>query len=190
MHAASGTGDCVGDGSARGGCVACAGGGPCGVRNAGGTRCREGGDRFGFAIALDGNRLVVGADFGTGNGFGFAIIPLPDTRFISAPWWKFEGEASGVVLVRGMPPVCGDREPTIFGTNGDDEIYGTPGDDEILPGTGDDIIHGSGGQDVYCLEDGDYRFVGPIGDTRSGPEGMEVLITTVPTPKWRGPEAD
>jgi len=131
-----------------------------------------------------------GADFGTGNGFGFAIIPLPDTLFISAPWWKFEGETSGVVFVRGMPPVCGDWEPTILGTNGDDEIYGTPGDDVILPGTGDDIIHSSGGQDVYCLEDGEYRFVGPIGGTRSGPEGMEILITTVPTPKWRGPEMD
>lgn len=126
-----------------------------------------------------------GSEFGEGCGFGVSIIPRPDLLAISAPWFKLNGEASGLVFVRGMPPVCGNLEPSIVGTNGDDELWGTPGDDVIVPGSGSDVIHVSGGRDVYCLNDGDYQFSGPAAFTRSGPEGGEILVSILVRPEWR-----
>ncbi len=126
-----------------------------------------------------------GSEFGEGFGFGLSIIPRPDFLAISAPWFKLNGEASGLVFVRGMPPVCGNLEPSIVGTNGDDELWGTPGDDVIVPGSGSDVIHVSGGRDVYCLNDGEYLFSGAAAFTRSGPEGGEILVSTLVRPEWR-----
>ena len=125
-----------------------------------------------------------GSEFGEGFGFGVSIIPLPGFLAISAPWFKLNGEASGLVFVQGMPPGCGDLEPSIVGTNGDDELWGTPGDDVIVPGSGSDVIYVSTGRDVYCLDDGEYRFDGPVVITRYGPEGPETLVSIQARPEW------
>ena len=126
-----------------------------------------------------------GTDFGVGNGFGYSLIVREGLLIVSAPWFKLNGETSGLVFVQGMPPTCGAWEPTIVGTNGDDEIWGTDGDDVIVPGSGADVIHVSGGRDVYCLNDGNYWFTSRVPFTRSGAEGYEILVTAWVRPEWQ-----
>jgi len=126
-----------------------------------------------------------GTEFGVGNGFGHTLIIREGLLIIGAPWFKLNGETSGLVFVQGMPAACGTWEPTIVGTNGDDEIWGTGGDDVIVPGSGADVIHVSGGRDVYCLNDGNYWFTSQVAFTRSGTEGHEILVTAWVRPEWQ-----
>jgi len=127
-----------------------------------------------------------GSEFGEGYGFAMRILAFEDSVIISAPGHKLNGKPSGVVYVQGAAPACGTREPTIVGTNGDDEIWGTDGDDVIVPGSGSDLIHVSGGRDVYCLNDGEYQFTGgPVAFTRSGTAEHGIVRTVRIRPAWR-----
>jgi len=121
-------------------------------------------------------------EFGGGKGFGWRMAANGQVLAISHPWTR----ESGAIHVAGMPATCGPWEPTIVGTNGDDDIWGTPGDDVIVPGSGSDLIHVSGGRDIYCLNDGDYLFTGgPVAFTRSGSEGHAIVRTVPIRPAWK-----
>ena len=75
----------------------------------------------------------------------------------------------------GPETSCFGLEPTIVGTDGDDEITGTDGDDVIFGGPGDDILLGGAGNDILCGGDGaDELNGGPGADRLDGGPGDDV----------------
>jgi Ca2+-binding RTX toxin-like protein len=103
----------------------------------------------------------------TNGGGGYSIEVPGGSHRITAEGPGFSGTSSGEFTVigynigadfvsgAGAPVIrdyqlCGGREPTILGTDGDDVIYGTDGRDIIHGLGGDDVIYGLRGNDVIC----------------------------------------
>lgn len=81
-----------------------------------------------------------------------------------------DDDATGVTardVKVAIPDVgCLGREPTIYGTNGDDDITGTDGPDVIVGAAGDDRIDGGPGDDLICGHTGEDVLLGGDGDDR------------------------
>ncbi len=159
--------------------------------------------RFGFSVALDGGRLVVGEpgddpaiagavhvfDDATapavttihptpstpGDGFGDSVDLDGDRIVVGAN--SGYAERAVYVFEREPAPLCKGVEATIVGTDGDDTIIGTPGDDVIWAGPGHDHIEGLGGNDLICAGAGnDTILAGAGNDTVYAQNGDDMLF--------------
>lgn len=87
------------------------------------------------------------------------------------------GSASGIDAVLGFADGCDGKEPTLWGTSGDDLLTGTDGPDVIMALAGNDIVDGAGGNDTICGGDGTDTVLGGAGhDALFGNRGSDVLL--------------
>jgi Ca2+-binding RTX toxin-like protein len=110
------------------------------------------GSHAGGEVALDGDRVIIGARWDDN--------PLYNSGAAFLFEWHF----------------CANRPATLVGTDGADTLDGTAGDDVIVGRAGDDTINGFGGHDFICAEGGDDRVIGGGGNDRIyGQSGNDVL---------------
>ncbi|ETX01101.1 MAG: hypothetical protein ETSY1_08700 [Candidatus Entotheonella factor] len=147
------------------------------------------GDTFGIGVALNGDRMVIGAvadeDNGPSSGSAYVFefpIPRPPCDCRNA---TIVGTGGNDVLVgtNENDIICGfggdDRllgnggndcldggsgNDQLFGNSGDDEMRGRSGDDVLRGGDGDDIMRGDGDDDVLRGDDGNDLMLGGTGD--------------------------
>ena len=124
----------------------------------------EAGDDFGFAVGIDGDRLVVGAPGATENGNEGGIVYLFEATKPD-PSNTIEG-------TEGSDRLIGTKDSeNLLGFAGNDTIFSRAGDDLLDGGMGDDFLIGGRGADQYVLREGDGN------DTISGyQEGTDSFL--------------
>jgi Ca2+-binding RTX toxin-like protein len=158
-----------------------------------------GGDQFGFAVSLDGNRALVGARFDAGAGSARGAAHIFD---LDAGTWDHTQELTDpnpadsdffgyAVSLAGDRALIGAPEDNGAGANrGAAHIFGvpalcqglfatiegTPGDDIIVGTAGDDVIAGLGGNDTIDGGAGNDIICGGAGnDTIHGGAGDDAI---------------
>lgn len=102
--------------------------------------------------------------------------------------------AAAVLAAALALPACGSpdasaaecADPTIRGTDGDDDLVGTDGPDVIDGGEGNDRIRGLGGDDVLCGGPGSDRLAGGAGDDRLFGQQDERRVADTDYHEWYG----
>lgn len=129
-------------------------------------------------VAVQGNTIVDGLTEGdictvTYQGPSLAAGESA-TRTVTVFGQVVEGVEHGVVFVvrfrvdgiAATGDACAGLDPTIIGTEGDDNLVGTAGNDIIVGLGGADTIDGGGGEDIICGGPGDDEIEGGSSNDR------------------------
>lgn len=112
-----------------------------------------------------------------------SINPYPEISRCLSPRNKV---AFGLMSASTGGRTCFGRQPTIFGTKGDDVIHGTDGRDVISALGGDDLIIAGKGKDLICGGRGDDMINGGQHfDKARGGRGVDVCIQVESTRSCR-----